>query len=182
MACSVYGSQFLMDGLYEAGEADYALHSSRPDAERSWYNMIRVGSTISLEAWDDKYKPNQDWNHAWGADPSQHHPAQADGRRTDRTGFFAHRNPPAAGRTRKSLAADTHDTGRRGKRRSKNTPDRFTLTTVVPANVKADVYLPLPAGTKNYDVTVNGKPAGQTVREGNFIKIADQGSGKTHIF
>ena len=38
--------------------------------------------------------------------------------------------------------------------------------------------LPMPAGTKNYDVTVNGKPAGQTVREGNFIKIADQGSGK----
>lgn len=40
------------------------------DAERSWYNMIRVGSTISLEAWDDKYKPNQDWNHAWGAAPA----------------------------------------------------------------------------------------------------------------
>ena len=29
--------------------------------------MIRVGSTITLEAWDNKFKPNQDWNHAWGA-------------------------------------------------------------------------------------------------------------------
>ena len=32
--------------------------------------MIRVGSTITLEAWDMKYKPNQDWNHAWGAAPA----------------------------------------------------------------------------------------------------------------
>jgi len=30
----------------------------------------RVGTTISLEAWDNKYKPNQDWNHAWGAAPA----------------------------------------------------------------------------------------------------------------
>ena len=49
-----------------------------------------------------------------GRGPGQHRPAQADGCRTDRTGFFAHRNPPAAGRTRKGLAADAHDTGRRG--------------------------------------------------------------------
>jgi hypothetical protein len=32
--------------------------------------MIRVGSTITLEAWDQKYKPNMDWNHAWGAAPA----------------------------------------------------------------------------------------------------------------
>jgi hypothetical protein len=36
---------------------------------RSWYNMLRVGSTITLEAWDDSFKPNQDWNHLWGAAP-----------------------------------------------------------------------------------------------------------------
>ena len=29
-----------------------------------------VGTTITLEAWDTKYKPNQDWNHAWGAAPA----------------------------------------------------------------------------------------------------------------
>ncbi|AJR04541.1 family 78 glycoside hydrolase catalytic domain [Siansivirga zeaxanthinifaciens] len=70
MACSVYGSQFLMDGLYNAGESDYALELLASKAKRSWYNMIRVGSTITLEAWDYDYKVNLDWNHAWGAVPA----------------------------------------------------------------------------------------------------------------
>lgn len=70
MACSVYGSQFLLDALYEAGEQDYALSLLSSTTERSWYNMIRLGSTISLEAWDKTYKPNLDWNHAWGAVPA----------------------------------------------------------------------------------------------------------------
>ena len=70
MACSVYGAQFLMDGLYNAGEADYALQLLASKAKRSWYNMIRAGSTISLEAWDYEYKVNLDWNHAWGAAPA----------------------------------------------------------------------------------------------------------------
>ncbi|MRI02414.1 Bacterial alpha-L-rhamnosidase [Kriegella sp. EG-1] len=70
MACSVYGSQFLMDGLYNAGEADYALDLLIDTSDRSWYNMIRSGSTITLEAWDNKYKNNLDWNHAWGAVPA----------------------------------------------------------------------------------------------------------------
>lgn len=70
MACSVYGSQFLLDGLYEAGEGEYALSLMTATHDRSWWNMIRVGSTISMEAWDMKYKPNADWNHAWGAAPA----------------------------------------------------------------------------------------------------------------
>lgn len=28
------------------------------------------GTTITWEAWDQRYKPNQDWNHAWGAAPA----------------------------------------------------------------------------------------------------------------
>ncbi|PWG06748.1 sulfatase-like hydrolase/transferase [Polaribacter aquimarinus] len=70
MACSVYGAQFLMDGLYNAGEEDYALELLASKAKRSWYNMIRAGSTITLEAWDYEYKINLDWNHAWGAVPA----------------------------------------------------------------------------------------------------------------
>ncbi|MDB4292592.1 sulfatase-like hydrolase/transferase [Maribacter sp.] len=70
MACSVYGSQYLMDGLYNAGAADYAFDLLTDTSDRSWYNMIRIGSTITLEAWDLKYKNNLDWNHAWGAVPA----------------------------------------------------------------------------------------------------------------
>lgn len=70
MACSVYGAQFLMDGLYNAGEEDYALKLLASKAKRSWYNMMREGSTISLEAWGYEYKINLDWNHAWGAAPA----------------------------------------------------------------------------------------------------------------
>ncbi len=69
MACSVYGAQYLLEGLYRAGEGQYALDLMRAQHDRSWYNMIKVGSTITLEAWDMKYKPNSDWNHAWGAAP-----------------------------------------------------------------------------------------------------------------
>ncbi|GJM30259.1 MAG: hypothetical protein DHS20C17_28940 [Cyclobacteriaceae bacterium] len=70
MACSVYGAQYLMEALYNAGAADYALELMTATHDRSWYNMIEIGSTISLEAWDMKYKPNADWNHAWGAVPA----------------------------------------------------------------------------------------------------------------
>ena len=69
MGCSVYGAQFLLDGLYDAGAADYALELMTATHDRSWWNMIKVGSTITMEAWDMKYKPNSDWNHAWGAAP-----------------------------------------------------------------------------------------------------------------
>ncbi len=70
MACSVYGSQYLLEGLYNANEPDYALELMTATHDRSWYNMIKIGSTVTLEAWDMKYKPNADWNHAWGATPA----------------------------------------------------------------------------------------------------------------
>ena len=70
MACSVYGAQYLLEGLYKAGEADYAMTLLTATHDRSWWNMIQSGSTIAMEAWDIKYKPNTDWNHAWGAVPA----------------------------------------------------------------------------------------------------------------
>lgn len=70
MACSVYAAQFLLDGLYNMAEGDYALHLLTKDDIRSWRNMIRAGATITFEAWDNSFKPNQDWNHAWGAAPA----------------------------------------------------------------------------------------------------------------
>ena len=70
MACSVYGAQYLLEGLYQYGEADYALQLMTSTGDRSWWNMKRAGSTLTMEAWDMKYKPNADWNHAWGSAPA----------------------------------------------------------------------------------------------------------------
>lgn len=87
MACSVYGAQYLLDGLYRSGEGQYALDLLRSTNDRSWYNMIRVGSTITMEAWDMKYKPNSDWNHAWGAVPANIIPRRLWGIRPKAPGF-----------------------------------------------------------------------------------------------
>jgi alpha-L-rhamnosidase len=70
IACSVYVAQYLLEALFEAGEAEYAISLMTAQTERSWHNMLQQGATITWEAWDNRYKPNQDWNHAWGAAPA----------------------------------------------------------------------------------------------------------------
>ncbi len=70
MACSVYGAQYLLEALYKAGRDDAALQLLTSRGERSWWNMIAAGSTMTMEAWDMKLKPNATWNHSWGAAPA----------------------------------------------------------------------------------------------------------------
>jgi hypothetical protein len=69
MKCSVYAAQYLLEGLFESGESSAAIELMVAPAERSWRHMVESGTTITWEAWDQKFKPNQDWNHAWGAAP-----------------------------------------------------------------------------------------------------------------
>jgi len=70
MACSVYGAQYLLDGLFAAGRGGAAVKLLRDRGPRSWANMLAVGSTMTLEAWDARFKGNLTWNHAWGAVPA----------------------------------------------------------------------------------------------------------------
>lgn len=70
MACSVYAAQYLMEALFRSGEAAHALDLVIAPGDRSWRHMVESGTTITWEAWDQCYKPNQDWNHAWGAAPA----------------------------------------------------------------------------------------------------------------
>ncbi|EIQ00446.1 alpha-L-rhamnosidase [Opitutaceae bacterium TAV1] len=73
MACSVYPAQFLLEGLFESGvpgAAEYAIGLMAGGGLRSWRNMLDHDATITWEAWDQSFKPNQDWNHAWGAAPA----------------------------------------------------------------------------------------------------------------
>jgi len=68
MACSVYGSQYLMDALYNAGEGATALKLLTNTSEKSWYNMIQMGSTITLNAWG-AVPANVISRNLWGIQP-----------------------------------------------------------------------------------------------------------------
>lgn len=70
MVCSPYGAQFLLDAVFEAKDPDYALSLLTDTSQRSWYQMIRSGSSMTTEGWNFDTKDNQDWNHAWGAAPA----------------------------------------------------------------------------------------------------------------
>ncbi|MFM9025551.1 MAG: alpha-L-rhamnosidase C-terminal domain-containing protein [Planctomycetaceae bacterium] len=88
MACSVYGAQYLLDGLFQVGRADEALALLTATGDRGWLHMSRdLGSTITLEAWDAVYKPNLDWNHAWGAVPANVIPRRLMGIEPSEPGF-----------------------------------------------------------------------------------------------
>ncbi|MBP5637942.1 MAG: hypothetical protein J6X55_00555 [Victivallales bacterium] len=85
--CSVYGAQFLLEGLFANGLEGYGIELMRRDGPRSWMNMMAQGATITMEAWDDATKPNQDWCHAWGAAPANIIPRWLCGIRPVKNGF-----------------------------------------------------------------------------------------------
>jgi alpha-L-rhamnosidase len=70
MACSVYGAQYLLEALFNAGREDCGVQLMTSKGERSWWHMIELGSTMTTEAWDAKFKGNLTWNHAWGSAPA----------------------------------------------------------------------------------------------------------------
>jgi alpha-L-rhamnosidase len=178
MACSVYGSQFLLDAVYDGNDEDYGLQLLTSTGERSWYNMIRVGSTISLEAWDNKYKPNQDWNHAWGAAPANLIPRKLMGIEPLEPGFRKIRIRPQPANLRHAeirhpticgdILVSFH-----------NDPDKFfNMDITIPANTTAEVYLPLKA--KNQKVTADGQPVAFRA-EGRFAVVSGVGSGSSRF-
>lgn len=175
MACSVYGAQYLLDAIYNAYDASYGLHLLTSTGERSWYNMIRRGSTITMEAWDNKYKPNQDWNHAWGAVPANIIPRKLMGIEPLEPGFGKISIRPQPGSL--EFAEVKHPTIRGDVSISfTNNPGKtFRLEVHIPANTTADLYLPF--FSRKQEVQMNNQPA-QYKRKGNFSVIENVGSGK----
>ncbi|MFU8892395.1 MAG: alpha-L-rhamnosidase C-terminal domain-containing protein [Luteolibacter sp.] len=142
MACSVYGAQFLLDALYDAGEAQHALDLMTATHDRGWIHMFRtVGSTIALEAWDMKYKPNLDWNHAWGAVPANTIPRKLMGIEPIAPGFTRFRvRPQIASLKEAAIRAPSP----RGPIDLKVTREGsiWSATLVVPAGTVAEVHVP----------------------------------------
>ncbi len=178
MACSVYGAQYLMDALYLAGEDDYALSLMNSKGKRSWWNMIREGSTISMEAWGNQFKGNQDWNHAWGAVPANIIPRRLMGVTPLDPGFSRIQIKPRVGPLRSGSLKTPTIRGPVYVAFNQEPAGAFALTVNIPANTTADVYVPIRGG---YDiVSVDGKRVNGTV-DGKFLRIPSVGSGEHRI-
>ena len=154
MACSVYGAQFLMDGLYNAGEEDYALELLASKAKRSWYNMIRIGSTISLEAWDYEYKVNLDWNHAWGAAPANVIPRGLWGIKPKTPGFGIATIKPQMSKLKSSAIEVPTVRGTIKASYKHNGPRLQTYEIEIPGNMVAEFSL---NGSEGKEFIHNGK-------------------------
>lgn len=178
MACSVYGSQFLMDALYDGGEAMYALELLTAAVDRSWYNMIKAGSTITLEAWDNKFKPNQDWNHAWGAAPTNIIPRRLMGIEPLKAGFELITIRPQTADL--SFAESLIPTIRGDIRIKVQNGDKYLLSFTLPANMEAEVHLPLIPG--KHKVLHNGKPVTVKALKRQSAVYAGRVPSGIHVF
>ena len=72
---SVYGSYFLLDGLYKSGHGKIAnrlmLSEDASEGARTWaYMLDTLGATVTTEAWNRTNKPNMTYSHPWGAAPA----------------------------------------------------------------------------------------------------------------
>ena len=141
MACSVYGSQYLLEGLYSEGEGDYALSLMTATHDRSWWNMIKTGSTIAMEAWDMKYKPNSDWNHAWGAAPANIIPGCMWGITPAEPGFTrAVIRPQLSSLTHSKMTVPTIRGTISAEFNNKGSSEEYVIS--IPANMECDLVLP----------------------------------------
>lgn len=168
MACSVYAAQYLLEGLFEHGAAAEALRLMTAPGDRSWRHMVESGTTITWEAWDQRYKPNQDWNHAWGAAPANLLPRYVLGVDAIEPGWKTVRVRPqpcalAWCRGRVPTPRGAVEVSWRRER-------GWRLELNLPAGVAARVELPM--AERVTDVTVDGRAAAFEARDG-FIRLSE---------
>ena len=154
MACSVYGAQYLLDGLFENGESDYALSLLTSTSDRSWRHMIDLGSTMTLETWDPKFNKSLTWNHAWGSAPANVIARQLIGIRPATPGFRDIVIQPRLGKLEK--ASLKMPTPRGDVSVAIENGDSFMMKIETPPDTTTRVILPRPG-----KIQVDGKKIGE---------------------
>jgi hypothetical protein len=176
MAGSVYAAQYLLEGLFENGEDVSALALMTAPGDRSWRHMVDEGTTITWEAWDQKYKPNQDWNHAWGTAPANLLPRFVLGAQPMTPGWKRALIKPHPGTLTSAdgkMPTPLGDLSVSWKQ-AKN----FSLMLTLPAGMTAKVELPAQDGSNG--VWVNGSPV-KAHRVGQWWILENDLSGTVKI-
>jgi alpha-L-rhamnosidase len=176
MPPSVYGAQYLLEALFQGGDADTAIGLITTNGPRGWLNMISLGSTLTTEAWNFTDKPNEDWNHAWGAAAGNLIPRFILGLRPLTAGGGQVLIQPQLGQSL-SWVQGTIPTIRGPVTISAtNTPGQFQLLVNLPGNVTAIVMLPAFGATSPVALVDGNVVAGTAAN--NWLTVTNVGSGQ----
>jgi len=176
MRCSVYAAQYLLEGLFENGADVQALELITAAGDRSWRHMVESGTTITWEAWDQKYKPNQDWNHAWGAAPANLLPRYVLGAQPLTPGWSTALIRPGTGKLEFANGKVPTPLGPIFIDWRKGT--NFKLTLKLPEGMKASIDLPAPPGSGA--VWMNGQPVKAKLARNRWV-LEDEVSGSVAL-
>ncbi|MBM9504276.1 family 78 glycoside hydrolase catalytic domain [Actinacidiphila acididurans] len=155
MACGVYCSGFLLQGLYNAGDAQAALDLLTSDSTNSWRHMIDLGAGATGEAWDPAQKSNMTWSHAWAAAPAYVIPRDMYGVAPTSPGYRTFTVTPQPGdQTYGSVSTPTVK-GTVAAAFHKQS-GRTDLGVLVPGNSTATVSVPVTDGDTGDTVYVDG--------------------------
>ena len=174
MPSGVYGAQYMLEGLFQAGDADTALGLLSTNNTRSWMNMINMGSTLTCEAWSTADKSNEDLNHAWGGAPGNLIPRFVLGVRPLTAGYGRMLIQPQLGRTL-SYVQGTVPTIRGPVTVAVTNGATYQMQVTVPGNVLANIMLPA-LGVTNAAAMLDGQMVAGTVAN-NWLTLTNIGSG-----
>jgi len=174
---SVYGSFFLLKGLYDSGNGDVAnklmLNEDDSEGVRTWaYMLYTLGATITAEGWNSKIKTNMTMSHPWGAAPAYAIMSGIFGIKPTKAGYEAFDvRFQTEGLTKAELTVPTIKGSITAS--FEDSDGAYKASVIVPANTKATVYLPAAEGAT---LTVNGEAAQGSYKNG-FISVT-VGSGE----
>ncbi len=154
------------------GGSEQALALIQADGDRSWRHMLESGTTITWEAWEMRYKPNQDWNHAWGASPANLLPRFVLGAQPAEPGWATARIRPCPGGL--TSASGTIPTPRGPIEIDWQNEDVFRLSITLPEGMTAK--LELPSAQDSSGVVANGTPIAAT-RQGDRWIVTEPVNG-----
>ncbi|MDY5986047.1 MAG: family 78 glycoside hydrolase catalytic domain [Lachnoclostridium sp.] len=176
---SVYGTYFLLQGLYQSNHGDLARKiMSNPDdilGVKSWaYMMYGLGATVTSEAWNSDLKSNISLCHPWGTAPGSMLSRGLFGIRPTEAGFdsFQIKLQPG-GVSQASIKQPTL----KGTIEISYTMDGkggISCDVTVPSNSKADIYIPV--SKNNAVLTVDGKRVSASREDGYLVYTLSAGS------
>lgn len=153
MKCSPFGAQFLLDALFENNGEHSGVSIIADTSMQSWYGMLRRGSTMTTEVWNDQDKSNADWNHPWGTAPTNVIMRKVMGIEPLEAGFGKVRICPKIGYLTSAVIKVPTPKGAVEVSVSKESKNNLMIVTI-PANMTAEVWVP---GCKKAQIIGSGR-------------------------